>query len=152
MKHLNKDTWSGGVRPLIERERRAQVAALCYRDGPQGKQILLITSRDTGRWIIPKGWPITGLDGPASALQEAWEEAGVRNAEISEAAIGTYPYDKGLKDGETVAVDTAVYAARVTDLARTYPEVDERTRKWVTPDEAAHMVDEPDLKAILRAF
>lgn len=133
-------------------EFRAQVAALCYRGTARGRQILLITSRDTGRWIIPKGWPIDGLSGPQAALREAWEEAGVRRADITHAPVGTYTYDKALGDGKSVPVRATVYNALVTELAHQYPEVDERTRRWVTPHNAAKMVNEPELKAILRSF
>ncbi len=54
----------------------------------------MITSRDTGRWILPKGWPIDGLDEAGSALQEAWEEAGVKDGRIANAPIGTFDYQK----------------------------------------------------------
>jgi 8-oxo-dGTP pyrophosphatase MutT (NUDIX family) len=129
-----------------------QVAALCYRDTADGKRVLLITSRDTGRWIVPKGWPIDGLDGPGSALQEAWEEAGVTRADIESDPVGFYEYDKGLGEGMTVPVHTRVYLTRVRDLSEKYPEAAERTRKWFAPKEAANLVDEPDLKAILQAL
>ena len=129
-----------------------QVAALCYRDTPQGKRVLLITSRDTGRWIVPKGWPIKGLDGPGSALQEAWEEAGVRKADIESDPVGYYEYAKGLGDGVTIPVEAQVYLTKVRDLREDYPEADERTRAWFAPADAANLVDEPDLQAILRAL
>lgn len=71
--------------------------------------MLLITSRDTGRWILPKGWPIDGLDGAGAALQEAWEEAGVTKADIRSDPMGIFDYDKGLGEGLTVPVTTQVY-------------------------------------------
>jgi 8-oxo-dGTP pyrophosphatase MutT (NUDIX family) len=142
--------WTELVLPLIQRPKRVQVAALCYRQGNKGKDVLLITSRGTRRWIVPKGWPIDGLDGPEAALQEAWEEAGVKTAEIDPEAAGTYEYVKGLDSGGEALVETTVYLTRVIDLDSTYPESDERDRKWVAPDEAANMVDEPGLKDILR--
>ena len=132
--------------------RELQVAALCYRNTPEGKRVLLITSRDTGRWIVPKGWPIEGKDGPQSALQEAWEEAGVRKADIAEEPIGFYDYDKGMGGGLTKPIEAQVYLTRVRDIVDDYPEVDQRERAWFSPDEAAELVDEPDLKAILRAL
>ena len=75
--------WEEILRPMLKRPNRLQVAALCYRTGADGKEVLMITSRGTGRWIIPKGWPVEGKDGPASALQEAWEEAGVKGPRAS---------------------------------------------------------------------
>ncbi|KIN70933.1 Hydrolase, NUDIX family protein [Sulfitobacter noctilucae] len=133
-------------------EKRQQVAALCYRVTDAGKQVLLITSRDTGRWIVPKGWPMKGKTDFEAALQEAWEEAGVSKADIEEEPMGVFDYEKGLSSGETVPVEAEVYLTRVRNLEKTYPEVDERTRKWFSPAEAAELVDEPDLKKILRDF
>jgi 8-oxo-dGTP pyrophosphatase MutT (NUDIX family) len=147
-----KRAWDGMLLPLLQRPKRVQVAALCYRDTDEGKRVLLITSRDTGRWIVPKGWPIDGLDGPGAALQEAWEEAGVTQADIESSPIGIYEYAKGLGEGLTVPVEAQVYLTRVRDLSEVYPEADSRKRAWFAPSEAANLVDEPDLKAILQAL
>ena len=135
--------------PILQRPKRVQVAALCVKNTEDGKKVLLITSRDTGRWILPKGWPVEGKDGPGSALQEAWEEAGVSKADIEDEPMGYYEYDKGLDNGASVPVETLVYLTRVKDLEKSYPEVDERKRQWFSPSEAANLVDEPELKAIL---
>lgn len=145
-----RKAWTELVRPILQRPKQVQVAALCYRPGAYGKDVLLITSRDTGRWILPKGWLINGLSGSQSALQEAWEEAGVKQAEIDPNPVGHYEYVKGLDTGGEAVVDTQVYLVRVVALENDYPEADERQRKWVSPEEAANMVDEPGLKAILR--
>lgn len=138
--------------PNLTRKSRQQVAALCYRDGDTGKEVLLITSRDTGRWIVPKGWPIKGKDGAQSALQEAWEEAGVRKAKVKSDPIGSYCYEKGLEDGDSIPVEAEVYLAQVTKLRDSYPEVDERERAWFDPKDAANLVDEPELQDILRTL
>jgi 8-oxo-dGTP pyrophosphatase MutT (NUDIX family) len=152
MKQYLKSTWAGLRHAPVEPERSIQVAALCYRECADGKQILLITSRDTKRWILPKGWPIEGLDGPGSAAQEAWEEAGVRNACVLPEPVGTYGYDKRLRGDVVLPVETSVYLTHVGGLADNFPEVDERTRTWVSPEEAAAMVDEPELKSILQSL
>ena len=152
MMHVFKRAWADMFMPILRRPKRVQVAALCYRDTDDGKRVLLITSRDTGRWIVPKGWPIDGLDGPGAALQEAWEEAGVKQADIESDPVGLYEYDKGLGEGMTVPVEARVYLTRVRDLSEVYPEADQRKRAWFTPQDAANLVDEPDLKAILRAL
>jgi len=110
---------------------------------------LLITSRDTGRWIVPKGWPIDGLDGAGTALQEAWEEAGVSKADIEAEPIGFYDYDKRLSEGMTTPVIAQVYLTRVRHIKDDYPEVALRKRRWMTPTAAAELVSEPDLKEIL---
>lgn len=142
--------WEEMLRPLVQRPHRVQVAALCWRPAASGgEEVLLITSRDTGRWILPKGWPIDGKDGAQSALQEAWEEAGVTRAAIDPEPVGRYRYNKGLDHGGTVPVETLVYRVRVEALADDYPEAGERRRRWVSPKRAAVMVREPQLRDIL---
>ncbi len=152
MKHSFRAAWSSMWRFSYRAEPRAQVAVICQRGSGASREFLLITSRNTGRWIVPKGWPITGLDGPSSALQEAWEEAGVRDAQIDAEPVGHYTYDKRLDNGASLPVLATVYLAQVEKLSETYPEVDERTREWVSPQEAARRVNEPELKAILRTI
>lgn len=149
---LFKNAWSGVIDPLIRRPNRVQSAALCYRNGKRGKEVLLITSRERGRWILPKGWPINGLDGAGTAAQEAWEEAGVKPLKVNKKSVGQFRYDKVLNNGASAPVEANVYSIEVDKLAETYPEVAERTRNWVAPEEAAELVDEPELKAILRDF
>jgi 8-oxo-dGTP pyrophosphatase MutT (NUDIX family) len=152
MFHDSKPASSKKLTPVRHRAKRLQVAALCYKESDEGKKVLLITSRDTGRWIVPKGWPMKGKEDHEAALQEAWEEAGVSKAEIEDEPIGFFKYDKGLASGEEVPVEAHVYVARVSNLKESYPEVDQRKRAWFDPDEAAELVDEPDLKEILRAL
>ncbi len=142
--------WEGFVKPMFRRPLRVQVAALCTRDDGSRTEVLLITSRDTGRWIIPKGWPIDGLDGAGSAQQEAWEEAGVRSATADREPLGQYTYGKVLNDGSVEPLLTHVYRLRVTELADDFPEARERTREWVSPTEAAGRVAEPELQNLLR--
>ena len=136
--------------PQDQHPGQVQFAALCTRKNGKGEDVLLITSRDTGRWIIPKGWPIDGLDGAETALQEAWEEAGVCKAKAEKDPVGNYTYDKVLKDGTALPVLTSVYRVRVSELADTYPEADQRERCWVSPKVAATRVDEPELRDLLR--
>jgi 8-oxo-dGTP pyrophosphatase MutT (NUDIX family) len=135
---------------MVRRPKRLQMAALCHRGQGEDKEYLLITSRGTGRWIIPKGWPIRGLSSHETALREAWEEAGVRNSKASERPIGTYTYDKRRDNGFSIPVETLVYSVSVKDITEEFPEAEERTVAWVSAEEAADMVQEPDLKAIFR--
>lgn len=140
---------------ILRRPSHVQVAALCYRQiTPDATkyEVLLVTSRGTGRWIIPKGWVIDGKNGPQSALQEAWEEAGVDSATVLPQPLGYYSYDKILKTGLPRRVRTTVYAIHPTGMKTTFPECDQRKLKWVSPTAAAEMVDEPELKNILRNF
>ncbi|KIN66883.1 Hydrolase, NUDIX family [Sulfitobacter donghicola DSW-25 = KCTC 12864 = JCM 14565] len=136
--------------PMLQRPKKLQVAALCHRGDEQDREYLLITSRDTGRWIIPKGWPIRGLKSWETALQEAWEEAGVQNSPASKAPVGRYTYKKRAASGLEVPVETLVYSVDVQALAKTFPEAHERTLKWVKAEEAAEMVNEPELQSLFR--
>lgn len=130
---------------------RVQYGALCWRDGGDGVEVLLITSRDTGRWVIPKGWPMPGLAPEAAAAQEAWEEAGV-NGQINPLCIGRFGYQKCLSVTASVPCAVAVYGLRVAKLATSFPEVKERQRKWFSRAEAASLVAEPELSQIIAGF
>lgn len=127
-----------------------QFAALCWRMRRDKPEVLLITSRDTGRWVIPKGWQVVGKDGSASAAQEAWEEAGVTGT-VGLKALGLYGYDKVLPGDMSLPCAVSVYPLRVAALARKFPERNERRRKWFTAEKAARKVAEFDLRALLEA-
>lgn len=141
--------WRSFLVPMLQRPKPLQVAALCHRGDGAGREYLLITSRDTGRWIIPKGWPIRGLKSSEAALQEAWEEAGVKTGIVNAVPVGRYVYQKRQSSGWSFPVETLVYSVAVEDMADQFPEAGERTRKWVTADAAASMVEEPELQQIL---
>ena len=135
-----------------DREPRSQFAALPWRRDAAGEvEVLLITSRETRRWVIPKGWPIKGLGSAKSAAQEAFEESGVQG-KIRKRPVGTYHYDKRLKNGRLQHVRVAVFALAVETEAEAYPEVGQRERTWVSPTEAARLVDEPELMVLLATF
>ncbi|NIZ13378.1 NUDIX hydrolase [Phaeobacter sp. HF9A] len=152
MQHVLRKLWSQTLHPMLSRPRRLQVAALCYRQSDSGREVLLITSRDTGRWVLPKGWPMEGKTCAESAAQEAWEEAGVRNGRLDERAIGRYEYDKRLDNGAVEPLETLVYRLEVAELLDDFPEAHERTRSWVSPSVAATLVDEPQLRDLLSRF
>ena len=128
-----------------------QVGALCWRRSPKGLRILLITSRDTGRWVIPKGWPMRNRTDSGAAAREAWEEAGLRG-EISSRSIGIYIYLKSLGTGVRVPCVVRVFPLQVREMERKYPENGQRRVKWFDLDKAAGKVDEPDLAALIRDF
>lgn len=133
-------------------EPRLQHAALCFREGLGGEpEILLITSRDTGRWVLPKGWPKKGETGGASALREAGEEAGVVGQAIAE-PTGTYRYDKTMSEGPCLHCRVEVHPVAVAYLDFRFPEMRVRKRAWFTPAEAAEAVDEAELKDLLAGF
>lgn len=141
----------GMVAPMIRRPDQLQVAALCRRDGPQGPEILLVRSLDSRRWIVPKGWPMTGRTLAEAAAREAWEEAGV-TGEISADPVATYRYRKGLRGGLQVMCDVHVYTLSVTSVADSYPEAHRRERRWISPAKAARKISEPGLRSVLRAL
>ena len=130
---------------------RMQYGALCWRLGDKGIEVLLITSRDSGRWVIPKGWPMPGLSPEAAAAQEAWEEAGVRGS-MNPLCIGRYGYQKFLSAEASIPCAVAVYGMQVADLAKTFPEMKERRRRWFPLAEASGLVAEPELQTIIAQF
>ena len=130
---------------------RTQFGALCYRPVGNGLEVLLITSRDTGRWIVPKGWAIDGLTPAQTALREAEEEAGVEGRAL-DACVGFFDYIKRIEDGTDLPCLVAVFPVRVRGLRDDYPEAAERRRKWFSPRKAATKVDEPGLRRILLEF
>jgi len=135
-----------------KRDVRTQFAAMCYRVKNDKLQFLLVTSRGTRRWIIPKGWPMDGKTPAESAAQEAWEEAGVRGV-VDSRPLGLYSYQKTLDEDEPDLPCVAmVYAVRVKTLSSVFPEAGERKRKWVGRKKAVSMVGEPELSRILRDF
>lgn len=129
---------------------RSQFSALCFQLRRGKSEILLITSRRTGRWIVPKGWPIDGLTPAASAAQEAWEEAGV-TGQAYDQCLGLYSYSK-LVGGEGLPIVTMIYPVKVESLADTFPEEGQRIRKWFSPKTAANLVAEPELSRIINDF
>lgn len=134
-------------RILGRRPPALQVGALCVQQ--DSGRVLLVTSRGTGRWIIPKGWPMDGRSVGGAALQEAWEEAGVRG-QVDETPFGRYAYDKKLTRGLSAPVEVQVHLIRVADLAKNFPERKQRQRRWFTPPEAAELVSEPGLAKLIR--
>ena len=108
----------------------------------------MITSRDTGRWIVPKGWTMKSVKPWAAAGIEALEEAGAKG-HIAREPCGTYDYQKALDGGRTVPCRVQVYPMVVDKLKARWKEADERERRWFPASEAAKVVDEPELSSLL---
>jgi 8-oxo-dGTP pyrophosphatase MutT (NUDIX family) len=125
-----------------------QYGAICWRMHRGKVEVLLITSRDTGRWVIPKGWPMDGLTPAQSAAREAWEEAGVEGA-VTETGIGLFRYDKVMAPKPSLPCRVEVFALRVAKLKDKFPERGQRRRKWFAAEKAARRVDEPELRQLL---
>lgn len=132
---------------------RQQYAALCFRrpkDGP-GIEILVVTSRESGRWVIPKGWPMKRKKPFEAAAIEAFQEAGVRG-KVRKKPVGSYTYLKVLDDGDVVPCVIDIFQIEVDELVDEFKERGERTLAWVSPDEAARRVREIELKSLLVDF
>ncbi len=129
---------------------RTQFAALCYRMGAPGLEVCLVTSRGTGRWILPKGWPMDGQTPAAAAATEAWEEAGL-TGQAFDRCLGVYSYVKPLDRTRTACV-AMVFPVLVREVHDDWPERAQRKRKWFDRDRAAAKLDEPELRHIVQAF
>jgi len=127
---------------------RTQLAVIPFIMHQGQPLILMVTSRETRRWIVPKGWQEKKVRDRDQARREAFEEAGVIGV-ISDKPIGGYRYDKRLKSGQIKAVDVAVYSLEACELLDEWPEMDERERRWMTPAQAAMAVQEGTLAALL---
>lgn len=128
-----------------------QIAALPYRSNESGAvSVLLVTSRESKRWVVPKGNHGSGTPHLAAA-QEAHEEAGVTGA-ICPIPLGQYRYRKTRKTGASLMFDVDVYPLAVSEELASWKEASQRTRRWFSLSEAADMVDEPDLAALIRSF
>lgn len=125
-----------------------QVAALPVRRGPDGSVlVLLVTTLQTHRWIIPKGWPLPDRQDCASAMEEAREEAGVLG-DANAVSIGTYVYEKQRASG-SLPVEVSVFLLEVREELEAWPECERRQRAWFTLADAAALVQEPGLQEIL---
>ena len=130
---------------------RKQYAALPFIRKKNGIEVCLITSRETGRWVLPKGWPIDGLKPHETAEQEAYEEAGLKG-NVSKKTVGNFHYIKRFDDLTSVKCNVQVFPMLVEGQANDWPEQDQRKATWVKPKEAAKLVDEKELAALLRDF
>jgi 8-oxo-dGTP pyrophosphatase MutT (NUDIX family) len=139
------------VRKARKGERIRQVAAIPFRLDARGDiEVMLVTSRTTRRFIVPKGWPMKGKSGRKAAMIEAQEEAGVLGNILKEPA-GTYSYWKRLSN-RFVRVDVIVYLLETTDELANWQEARKRQRAWLAPADAALLIDEPDLSTLLKSL
>jgi len=132
------------------KDRFLQVAALPFRFRKGRIEVLLVTSRETKRWLIPKGWPIKGKKAHKAAAQEAMEEAGVKGT-VSQDAIGQYDYWKRRAEHFDLC-RVHVYPLEVSKQLKSWREKGERDSRWFGVEEAAQQVLEPALAAVIRAL
>ena len=128
-----------------------QFAALPFFVSDLGPQILLITSRETRRWVIPKGWPVPGLEGYQVAEKEAVEEAGVQGIMATQ-SVGVFKYSKRLHFFSKITCEVEVYPLRVQMQKLDWRERAQRQLVWFSPAEAAERVQEAELAQLLRSF
>ena len=127
-----------------------QYGALVWRRA-EALEVMLITSRDTGRWIVPKGWPMRHRAPHRTAALEALEEAGVVG-KISPASIGRFRYVKRLKEGAVLLCTVELFPLKAKEERRRWREKDQRVRRWFPASEAAELVDEPELRDLIIGF
>lgn len=128
-----------------------QFAALPFRQDGTELMVCLVTSRGSGRLIIPKGWPEPGLEPHQVAAHEAFEEAGLLG-EIDAKPIGAYSYRKSLHLFASVTCRVDVFPLRVTAERENWPESTQRMRVWRKASAAAKAVREPDLSKLIQSF
>jgi len=130
----------------------AQFAALPWRRRRGERlEILLVTTRRTGRWIVPKGWPIDGCSPRECAAREAMEEAGVLGV-IAAEPIGDFPYRKQRKSGAAVRCRVDVYPLQVEHQLRDWPEKSVRETRWCSVEDALARTGNPGLRRLIAKF
>ncbi len=131
---------------------RRQVGALPFRREPEREvEVYLITSRESRRWVIPKGWPMKGRKPFEAAEQEAYEEAGLVG-QIGRRPLGFYFYQKRLRSRDLVLCSVKVFPLEVRKQLPHWPEQDQRDGAWFPSSHAADIVAEAGLAAMIRAF
>lgn len=128
-----------------------QYGALPWRLEGGEIQILLITTRTTGRWMAPKGSQMKGREPHEAAALEAFEEAGIRG-QITTTPVGAFHYDKVRKSGAVERLRVDVFALAVAEELDTWPEAHQRERRWFSREEAASAVLEEELAALIAEF
>ncbi len=148
---LDPNATASMIRKAQKSGKNVQFAALPFRMRKDKVEVLLITSRGTRQWLLPKGWPMEGLKPHKAAAIEAWEEAGIIGR-ANKHCLGHYRYrkERGPKRGQKIRV--MIFPLEVHKLSRLYPEAGQRQRKWLTPKKAAKRILNPDLAALVRDF
>jgi len=133
---------------MVKGAPRTQYAALPCRLVNGRPEVLIVTSRETRRWIIPKGWAEKGVKPHDMAAREAFEEAGVRG-KVKKRAIGSYDYEKRLTAKKSVLCRVFVFLLKVDEELEEWPEKGERDRRWLSPSQAALLISEGGLVPML---
>jgi 8-oxo-dGTP pyrophosphatase MutT (NUDIX family) len=148
-RHADK---ASGLRVAIPAAKSSvQYGALPWRRSPDGIEFLLITTRSSGRWIVPKGWPEDHLAPHECAALEAAEEAGVIG-EVATESLGSFPYRKKSKSGQTLLLRVELFAMEVTHQRRTWLEQQARQTQWCPLARALALVSDPGLRDLIVKF
>lgn len=139
------------LRGMIFRPRALQTGVICLREGAEGFEVLLVRTLDTGRWIIPKGWPMDGKTLAEAAEIEAWEEAGAKGRMMPE-EFARIPSNKRRSGGLEVPTDLAIFVMIGTELVDDYPEAGKRERRMWPIDLAARRADVDALGEVIAAL
>ncbi|MEJ5023066.1 NUDIX hydrolase [Ochrobactrum vermis] len=144
---MSSRKWKNGIRKAKAGTELEQAAALPYRFENGRLEILLLTTRNTRRFTLPKGWPMKRKSLAESARVEALEEAGLEGI-LAPGIIGHFFYWKRLKS-VFIPVKVSVFPLFVLQELPCWREQDERYRKWLSTDEAQLLVDEPELVSLI---
>jgi 8-oxo-dGTP pyrophosphatase MutT (NUDIX family) len=125
-----------------------QAGAIPFKAGPDGPLVLLMTSLETGRWVIPKGGIEPGESAWRAAEREALEEAGIKGI-IHKTPLGSYTYGKRLRSGAVRPTIVEVFLLEVRKQLKKWPERGQRRLEWVTIPAAADLVEEPGMVTLL---
>jgi 8-oxo-dGTP pyrophosphatase MutT (NUDIX family) len=129
-----------------------QFAALPWRISAGGtREVMLLTSRETRRWVVPKGWPMKGRKPAEVASQEAYEEAGLVGQVVGKRPIGNFHYEKRLAK-KAILCEVRVFLFRVERELNDWPEKGQREGRWFNAKEAAALVEEGGLAEIILRF
>ena len=149
--YLSKLAQAGDM--LFGKEQRRQFAAICYRRSKtaDGYEVLVVTGRNSGRWVLPRGWPMEGKAPHQVAEREAFEEAGIKG-KAGKQPVGHYTYAKQIGDGRVAPCMVEVYAVKVDKIVKRYKEHGQRQRRWASFAEAQNLVEEPELQGLIMKF
>lgn len=137
------------VLSMFRRPARLQIAALCHRKRGGKLEVLLVTSRSTRRWILPKGWPILSRRAHRTAAVEAFEEAGV-TGKVHKDPFASFTSFKGGEGGLRLRTEVLVYLLDVAETTQDFPESGLRDLRWASVDEAVRISGDPQLAAVLK--
>ncbi|MCK7612064.1 NUDIX hydrolase [Roseibium sediminicola] len=126
-----------------------QIAALCHRMRDGRAEVLLVTSKSTRRWILPKGWPILSHRAHRTAAIEAFEEAGVVGR-VHKNPFASFSSYKGGEAGLKIRTEILVFLVDVDSVAEEFPDSAERDSRWVSIEEAIKITNDSGLADVFR--